>query len=655
MPSQLFFAPAANKAVELQEDGSSAHPPVVLAAGRLARADDTAPAGVPSSHKGQGRWAVRREKETEARDDRIAQSKGESRAKQVQRARDQFYEIFSNLSPLPDSEYDERYRAFGTEAYANRPKPIRAQEKLSWWNGGHKPTQAEQQVQGQGWPKSFYQDQKPSSRRHFQDHMLGDEEEGSIWNSIRSAATQDEHESLTVAKPTQTQTFERKAPVVHRAPPETIDLTFQPGPPKPKSKEELDAMRNEFIEEMNNLHRVDLNVEYESEYDRKFRVPQQQQQQQSGAGIQVSSLASSTSRLDTEYDAAFKRMTLSDIEKVQNTRPAGWKPPRHKEKPFEISTCDAVPQVRSEYDTEFVSVEKMELLRKERQRRAEAREAAKLLSPRAGAPSTEYKEKYGVFCESVPEPEKPINLNVRTEYRDRFCHGGSTGILDPGCMPSPRTKKIHTPAPMLTEYNVEFDHRIPACRIEKKEPQFVIDEDDMKPGLTTEYEGQFCGADTRDRQEKVAQEIATIQQKNALTPAYSIRPSEGHKHKLFRAEINPGYVQRSEYMGSYKKPITSRDVLCTMRLPAAKRSEAETQKQVSAAELASALQEVPTKPILSHDDRIKIENRKSLKWWRGPGHRLWGSQNPITGGPAYMGVGATFKTPKTEYQHAFAA
>jgi len=534
----------------------------------------------------------------------------------VKHARSEFDKILGNVNyVLQDSEYDSRYTAPPSVCYGGPSRLIRPVEAgVFAYDSSGIVSSRRHSFQKESLPVVWYnqdpntsiEDSEYDSKYHrYPKDFLpakptrtdATESVPSIWGDSNVKMESEQHEKFRAFS---------KQELKNLASPIVSVETLMASPPQ--SAFDLVALREQFNSEMEHLYRRDLKNDYQTEYSSMSTPPITTADELKG--VKDYSKGS-------EYYDSF-RVTVDDLKK-DHKPPAGIvTPPRQPL--FETRLPGAHV---SEYDAAFIprSIERVRpFLPKSDDDIFGIPEIVRTNSP---VPSknrnklTEYEEQYSCNPKKAKEDQRrPQSPSYVSQYNIAFDHAEDVVARhdDIGLPPHEHMNPVR-----VSEYNASYDHLADKVL----EPKHIVE---IKPKSSlgiTEYEGIFCKYDISKGEELLQQEEQE-RQKVVLKPAYAGEPTKSHKHHLFRSEINPGYVVRSEYMDKFpsrkfKKPTEG--------------NASRTTK--------------------THDEMIANFSEKNLKWWSQKGKRLWRAFNPVTMNPRYNPFSNLRKTPKTEYQSKY--
>ena len=172
----------------------------------------------------------------------------------------------------------------------------------------------------------------------------------------------------------------------------------------------------------------------------------------------------------------------------------------------------------------------------------------------------------------------------------------------------------------------------------------------------SEYQNNFC----QSAPAAAAAPTAQHHDVDDVRPHYAMPPRKGntsHKHRLFEAEINPGRVQRTEYMASFKKRADRLNVRSRVRTQRSGGGLSLGSVPLGAgAMLACAQSTVATESVteerLQGEARQMAQEAAKQRWWSRTGKSL--NANPIMRSQRFTGGATPWATPRSTYQRSFA-
>mmetsp|Transcript_35022 Transcript_35022/g.56028 ORF Transcript_35022/g.56028 Transcript_35022/m.56028 type:complete len:793 (-) Transcript_35022:42-2420(-) len=271
-----------------------------------------------------------------------------------------------------------------------------------------------------------------------------------------------------------------------------------------------------------------------------------------------------------------------------------------------------------------------------------------------GHEPTPYQKSFAPFKENQEETYNPPKSTYQSEFQVPETKTKSS------CDP-PKCEERYPP----TEYSCHFNGKGKRCA-----PALPTERKFIAPvkGFVSEYEGVYDGYDREKRKEFESAIRMENAKKDALRPAYSFAPGKNyHKHNLFRSEINPGFVPKTEYMQQFSVPKSKtiqgklEKAAETFKLDTSSPTNTRQPSQPPHIHPVQDNEEQPQRGgkkrqpgMLSHEDYLDIAHKGSLEWWKKEGARASREENPLTRNPRHKPFDNLFKTPKTESQRAFA-
>ncbi len=618
--SKLFFAPAAGRAAEVRAGGD-------VRTGRLRSFPAAQAQGGGKRHQVRPPRLVASEATSAA----PAAPASPREVGAARRAHDDFEQIFSDVTARFESESRERFLPPPATAYSSRARELVPAERLGWWNGGSHLTQraeaeaaayAGERAGGAGVAGAF-QDQRPSSKRHVGGHWPTEESVVSLLQEELSLRS--ESESARAYKPPPAGWSALKP---RHEPPETIQLEFSPQPAAELGADELQRLRLAFQAEMGRLHNTDAAAPGQSEQHAAFAAPAAARAAADAAAAAESAAAAARQRAAqagaaavSEHEAAFAPPAARAMRAAQlEAAPAAGRRSALEAPLALAAAAPTAPPPSTEYAASFLSRPKAERLaaKASAERLAAELRAAERRERERAALEAEASRSALALAEGL-SPRRASATSPLSEYRERFSQQAASPSPE---QPQQRARRLPGSGALASEYNVEFDHAPPGGELRKaRAPLAPLGPDDLGRGFVSEYEGRFCGVDEQALARRAAEQAAAAAKRTALSPAHSLAPdaATNNKHHLFAAEINPGYVARTEYMRSFSPPP---------------KSKAEEQQQRS--------------------PKAEQMDERTLNRWRNQGQRLWTASNPLTQNLRYAPYDNLFKTPQTESQAAFA-